>query len=288
MQIPIRMPDERLAAYTDVYGHWPVPMKDISTFSPGLIAFNLSGVHLEVNGEVRTEPVIMGISTEPTHIRYSIDGGDLVSLRVRSSAYDLLFDIDPSAQSGIVAMDPARHPRLAQVHEALKAAPPIVEGWFEALDKVLLDLLPLAKPAGLVGRMIETSIETDGTLGVAEMADRLGCTVRTLERACKRRFGRSPKRLLRGHRLSLTMQREALAEERVELMPDFAYADLPHYLNEMRKMTGLNRKQMSDAKQLGNDFPYVYVWPDGSVAETQEEQERWHAEMARRYRTNPG
>lgn len=288
MKIPIRMPDERLAPFIDTYGHWPMPMEDISTFAPGLIAFNLSGARLEIDGRPRTESVLMGIATEPTHIRYTIGEGDIVSLRCRSSAYDRLFDIDPSEQAGIVAMDPQTHPRLATLHERLMAAEPNVEAWFAALDQALLDLVPQAKPAGLVGRMVETVNRSERDWTVGELAEELGCSIRTLERACLKRFGRTPKRLLRGQRLYRTLSMEANVNERVELMPDFAYSDLPHYLNDIRRISGHSRKELKDDARFGFDFPYIYLWPDGSAAETDKQVEAWREEMDRRIQVMPG
>lgn len=287
MQILIRMPDERLTTFADVYGHWPLPMENISTFCPGLIAFNLSGAHVEIDGQTRPEPVLMGIANNPTYINYTISGGDIVTLRCPTSAYDRLFDIDPSVEGGIVAMDPQRHPKVASVYEHLKAAPRNPRSWFDALDQALLALVPDAKPMGLPGRMVQLLVSSSSDLTVAEVAEELGCTIRTLERACKRRFGMTPKRLLRGQRLARTLQSERLSDERVELMPDFAYADLPHYLNEIRRVTGLNRSQLGDEKLLGQDFPYVYLWPDGSRVDTQEDFRAWDGEMMRRYRDNP-
>ena len=287
MPIPIRMCDERLAGLVDVYGHWHLPMKDISTYAPGLIAFNLSGALLEVDGVRRTEPVIMGIANDPTTVRFTIGGGDIVSLRVTGGAFDRLFDIDPSAENGVVPLDRQFHPRIAMVYDKLAAAKPTPESWFETLDAALLELLPDAKPPGLVGDMLSLVHSSERELGVAETADRLGCTVRTLERACKRRYGRTPKRLLRAHRLYRTRLLEDTIDERIELQPDFAYADLPHYLNEMRRIFGLNRGQMKDRSLFGDDYPYRYLWPDGSEAETDDELEAWHAEMQRRIAGNP-
>ncbi|MBX7495700.1 helix-turn-helix domain-containing protein [Qipengyuania sp. 6B39] len=288
MQIPIRMCDARLAGFADVFGHWPVPMEDISTFAAGLIAFNLSGTRIEVEGEPRTEPVLMGIANDPVFIRYSIGGGDIVSLRVTGGAYDRLFDIDPSAETGIVGMDRDRHPKIAAVYDRLKAADPTPESWFAAMDAALLELLPDAKPPGLVGDMVMLVRGADREWGVAEIAERLGCTIRTLERACKRRYGRTPKRILRAHRLYRTRMLEDTIASRIELEPDFAYADLPHYLNEMRRIYGLNRGQLKDDALFGHDFPYRYLWPDGRAVETEDEMEAWHAEMQRRIAAYPG
>ena len=288
MQIPIRMCDARLADFIDVYGHWSMPMENITTFAAGLIAFNLSGARVEVEGGRRTEPVLMGIANDPVYIRYSIGWGDIVSLRVTGGAYDRLFGIDPGAETRIVGMDRDRHPKIAAVYDRLKAADCTPENWFAAMDAALLELLPDAKPPGLVGEMVILVRASDRELGVAEIAERLGCTIRTLERACKRRYGRTPKRILRAHRLYRTRMLENSIDSRIELEPDFAYADLPHYLNEIRRIYGLNRGQLKDDSLLGHDFPYRYLWPDGRQVESEEEMEAWHAEMRRRIAAFPG
>ena len=288
MQIPIRMCDARLSDFIDVYGYWHLPMENIATFAPGLIAFNLSGAHIEVDGKVRTEPVLMGIANEPMSISFTIGGGDIVSLRITSHAYDRLFHIDPSEETGTVGLDWEKHPRIAAIYERLKAVPANPESWFATLDEALLKLLPEAKPVGMLGEMIRMVRSTDRNWTVAEVARELGCSPRTLERACKLRYGRSPKTLLRGLRLFRTRSIEEKRDERIELQPEFTYADLPHYLNELRKLFGLNRKQMGEDALFGNDFPYSYIWPDGTIAETAEELEAWHAEMERRIEESRG
>ena len=288
MQIPIRMCDARLAEFIDTYGHWSMPMENISTYAPGLIAFNLSGAPIEVDGVLRSEPVLMGIANDPAYIRYSIRGGDIVSMRVTGGAYDRLLHIDPSAETGVIGMDRDRHPGIARIYDGLKAADRNPESWFAALDKALIDLLPDARPPGLVGEMVAMVRGSGRDWGVAELADQLGCTTRTLERACKRRFGRTPKRILRAHRLHRTRMLEGTIDSRIELEPDFAYADLPHYLNELRRIYGLNRGQMNDEALFGHDFPYRYLWPDGRVVETEDELQAWHGEMQRRIATYAG
>ena len=288
MQIPIRMCDARLADFVDVYGHWPMPMEDISTFAAGLIAFNLSGEPIIIDGKRHTEPVLMGIANDPAYISYTISGGNIVSLRVTAGAYDRLFDVDPSAQQGIVAMDRTQHPKVAMVYDRVAAAPAHPDGWFAALDSALLELLPEATDPGLMGEMVELVRHSDREWTVAEVADELGCSVRTLERACKRRYGRSPKRMLRAQRLRRTRMLEDTIDSRIELEPDFAYADLPHYLNDIRRLLGLSRAQLSDDALMGQDFPYRYLWPNGQVADTPEDLEAWKAEMDRRIREYSG
>lgn len=282
MQIPIRMCDARLGGFVDVYGHWSMPMENISTYAPGLIAFNFSEEPIEVDGVLRSEPVLMGIANDPAYIRYSIRGGNIVTMRVTAGTYDRLFDIDPSAEAGVIGMDKDRHPKMAGIYERLRFAHADPESCFAALDSALIDLLPDAKPPGLVGEMVTLVRGSDREWGVAELANRLGCTIRTLERTCKRRYGRTPKRILRAHRLYRTRMLEDTIDSRIELEPDFAYADLPHYLNEIRRIYGLNRGQLKDGTLFGHDFPYRYLWPDGREVKTEEEMEAWHMEMQRR------
>lgn len=288
MQTTIRMCDARLAEHVDVYGYWPVPMENISTFAPGLIAFNLSGARIEVDGERRDDPVLFGVANDPNFVRYSISGGSIVSLRVNGGAYDRLFHINPSVEQGIIALDRRKHPTIARVYDRLKDADPNPESWFAALDSALLDLLPEAKPSGLTGEMVALVRNSEDEFSVAELAERLGCTTRTLERACKRRYGRTPKRLLRAYRLYRTRMIEDTTDERIELQPEFAYADLPHYLNELRRIHGLNRGQLGDDRLLGNDFPYRYLWPDGREVTSEADMDAWHSEMQRRLENQRG
>ena len=267
MQIPIRMPNERLAGFANSYGHWSVPMERVHTFTPGLIAFNLSGNRLIVNGEVRKEPVLMGVAPKPTVIEYSIEGGGLVSARFRPSALNRLLHIDQALENGVVAMDPDRHPRVAAVYERLRAEPYDDQAWFATLDETLIEMLPEAIPWGLTGNFIDLVDEFGDDISIPEAASRLRCSVRTLERACKVRFGRTPKYILRSSRLHRTLTKDLELEQRIELSSEFSFSDLPHYLNEIRKITGINRAQARDMQNHDNLWPYRYEWPDGKVAE---------------------
>lgn len=283
MSIVIRMPDESLAPFVDTYGRWPASPLTLGTFAPGLIAFNLSDAHLEVNGERRTEPVLMGIANDPVTIEYKIASGEMFSIRCFTGSFDRLFDIDPSKDRGLIPMDAARHPKIARIYERVRQAAPDHASRFAAFDEALMELVPEAKSSGLVGRFVKLVNETDPFLSVAEICERLGCTPRTLERACKRRFGRTPKRLLMGQRLNKTRQVEAKSEGRVELSPDFAYADLPHYLNDLRRITGQSRKQLEEQSRINESFDHRYEWPDGQAVESDEELEAWRTELRSRY-----
>lgn len=288
MDIQLRMCDPRLVGFIDHYGHWPVPMENIATFAPGLIAFNLSGAKIEVDGTPRSEPVLMGLATDPTHIHYSISGGQILTARLFPNAFDRLLHLDMTRETGVVGLDPKHHPKIAVIHERLQAAPAKPQAWFDVLDRAFLELLDDVKPIGLVGRLIDVMIASERNWTVSELAEALGCSPRTLERACRQRYGRTPQRLLRADRIRRARKLEQDGTGRIELEHDFPFADLPHYLNELRKTVGLTRTEIKDSANFGMDFSYRRLWPDGRVAETPEDEELWHAEMQRRYEAYRG
>ncbi|MEE4201858.1 AraC family transcriptional regulator [Erythrobacter sp.] len=284
MSIALALPDEKLAGLVESYGFFAMELRDQMTVGAGLVAFNISDTQIEVDGVRRDASALFGVNTDPVFVRYSLGSDPVLTMRVAPGAYDRMLGIDMQREAGVVDVDPKRHPILAGIDRTLRAAPKDAVSQFRALDTALLDCLPAAAPAGLAERFWHYALAREGDVIIAEAADDLGCTTRSLERACAKRLGRTPKRIARGIRVARTHWRAAETSERPELSADFAYADLPHYLNEMRRITGMNRREFSRSYEAELALPYRYFWPDGREATGDEEKTSWLAERERRWK----
>ena len=279
MPIVIALPDEKLAGFAESYGFFAIALDGLRTSTVDIVVFNLSNAPIVVDGKRRDEPCLLGLATDPVFADYSIGSGPLLTLRLFPGAFARLLGIDLSRERGIVGLDPRRHFKVAAIDARLRSVAAEPKALFAALDAALLDLLPEAAPTGLAERFTALCLTHAGDLTVAEALDTLGCTARTLERATAARFGRTPKRLLRGYRVWHTRERERSSGERAELLAEFPFADLPHYLNETRRITGLNRKQLTENFAAEDALPYRYFWSDGSEAAEAD----WYEERVRRW-----
>lgn len=287
MSIALALPDERLIGLVESYGFFALPLREERTIATGLVAFNISGTTITVDGKARKERTLMGLPQDPVFIRYETGSGPIMTMRLSYGTFDRALGIDLTREAGVVGIDPDRHKILASVDQQLRSVPQEPLPQFAALDNAMLDLLPAAKPPGLGERFLRFCMEQDGDITIGEAVEFLGCTARSLERVCRARFGRTPKRIARGIRVARTYFRSRDEDTRPELMTDFPFADLPHFLNEMRRITGMNRRDYVAHSSSENALPYRYYWPDGSEAIGEEAQERWFLERQRRWNYIP-
>lgn len=282
MSIALALPDERLIGLVDSYGFYAVPLKEERTIATGLVAFNISDTAITVDGERRDERILMGLPQDPVFIRYETGAGPITTMRLSYGTYDRVLGIDLTREAGVVGISPERHKILASIGEKLRSAPHEPLAQFAALDRAMLELLPTAKPPGLAERFLHYCMGQDGDITIGEAVEDLGCTFRSLERACRARLGRTPKRIARGVRVARTYFRSRDEDIRPELMADFPFADLPHFLNEMRRITGMNRRDHTAQLNTENAQPHRYYWLDGREAVEVEDRERWLGERRRR------
>lgn len=276
------LPHEDLAEYVDSYGTYDEAVPANNIFVSNLIAFNPHGSPIRVAGALRPEKALFCITHDPAQVEYERGDGAVFFVRMRGGAFDRLLHIDPADGVGIVAPDPVRHRSIIALLDALMAALPSPEAVFAGFDEVLRRLVPDAKPPGLADRFFRLLARHDGDVTIANATEELGCTTRTLERACHARFGRPPKRLARGYRAASTFMRELREGGRPELSGEFAYADLSHYSNDLREITGLTRSDHFRQSTFDGSLPLVLVWPDGRHATSPEDAARWQEEYRRR------
>lgn len=278
MQDHLALADERLAANVSTYGQMTLPYLDGYVSVPGLMAFNLDGARVVLDGIERCETALFCVLHDPAQLSLSKGAGAIVTVRLCVGGFNRLFGIQPDSANYIRRVDRALHPVMASIEDALRAADPVPRARFAALDKAFLEIAKNAKTPGLAERFYRLVFDDEADLSIVEAADRLNCTQRTLERACRKRFGRTPKRIARGLKAVRTWRREVETGERPEAMPDFKFADLPHYAREIRQISGLTRTENRHRMEVENERPSVLLWPDGRQAEGKQDIAAWNSE----------
>lgn len=281
MQDYERLPDERLARLAYCYFWYEKPLEDLQVNLNNIVAFNLARTSLSIDGAQIAAETIYSARADPALVPYAKGPGPLVAVRLMPGAFDRLLHIDPRNSVGFTELRPA-DTRLAFIRDRLRDAAMTPRDQFATLDAALLALLDTTKPDGLAGQFFDLVQARRGVISVAEVADELGCSVRSIERACAARYGRTPKRLLRSVRAASTLAAEEPVRSRPETMADFAYADLPHYANEVRRLSGLSRTEHFAYFDREEQRRVVRVWPDGSIAEGAEERAAWRNELTHR------
>ncbi len=268
------LPDERLAGLVNSYFWYEQPLDDVSVVFSNVVAMRPESTQLTIEGQDAPDGMMWCAVHDPAIARYSKGAGGLFAMRLQPGAFDRLFHVDPRDGAGVM---PVRDEdtRLAHVRDSLAGASLDARGQFAAADRAMLALLDSVKPRNQADALLSMIIERQGDVDLSDCAAQLGCTLRTLERACAARFGRTPKRIARGVRAGHTFARETSTGERAETLVDFAYADLAHYLNDLRKVTGVNRTQHARDLQREMDRRVTRLWRDGSVAESDAERAAW-------------
>lgn len=275
------LPDARLATDVQYYFDYRQPVKSAHVAVANLLVFPTKGSALKLDGMRRPEAALFCICNDPAVLPYAKGKGSLVGVRFAYGAIHRLFALDASKHRGIFAVDPRRHPEMAAMIDRLAEVGDDAEHRFAALTEALLPLVNSRRPPGFAERFMQLVIENGGDVAIAEATTKLGCSQRTLERDCQRRFGRTPKRLARGWRASFTWTLEQRRGERAETMPEFSFADLPHYLRELRQISGLSRSAHRSESSGFDEGEVVRLWADGRRIQGAEELSRWRAEVER-------
>ena len=109
-------------------------------------------------------------------------------------------------------------------------------------------LLAGAGPADPAILALHAALVDPDMLTVADLADRLGMTVRTVERLSRRAFGFPPKLLLRRHRFLRSLARFMLDPSRKWLGSlDCHYHDQSHFVRDFRRFMGMCPTQYARA-----------------------------------------
>lgn len=272
---------EDLAEFVESYGVYEVAIPENHVSATGLIGFNPKRARVWIDGTRMDVPILFCAIRDPAQFAFRNDAGPIYFVRIRTGGFDRLLHIDPLDGMGLTVPDPDRHEAIFRLAAAVESNSTDPFAAFDALGEALRGMIANAKPTGLAEQFV-TLLRRPGVLpSIAEAAEALGSSVRTLERVCRARYGRSPKRIVLGYRAVETLLRERDEGGRPELHPDFAYADLAHYANDLRKISGLTRTQNFAQMERDRDLPMQRCWPGGRIASDDADLEEWSDEYNR-------
>lgn len=235
-------------------------------FASSTLAFNTGRASIKLDGRPYSAACVFCVSSEPTMRLMEKGEGEVILVDLRVGALYRLFGVDGAQFRGsIVEVEPRRFPQLESIYASLETAPKTIEGRVTALDRALLSLAKNARPYGTGEKFQFVADLTKGAIRVDDAAKRLGVSVRTLERDCRMRFGRTPKRILRGWRIAHAMSTSNGGPVRwMETDPDANYSDQSHFLRDYRELGGMNPTEMH--KYFRGPDPEVIFYPRGDLS----------------------
>jgi len=244
----ICLPDVRLIGEVIHYQVVTDAYSGIPFYPTGMIAFNIGNSRIRLGAEEFISPCLFCIAVDPALITVDKDEGEVVMIRMRAGAFYRLFGLNGVEHGGkVIAANPDRYPILFGILNALNQASNSLAGRVAVLDKWLIPAAERAKPPGLGEKFRFVANWTKGNICVGEAAEKLGVSVRTLERECRRRFALTPKRILRGLRIFHAIAPANSYDGPVRwdsLDPTAQYSDQSHFLREHRKLSGLSPTEL--------------------------------------------
>lgn len=202
-------------------------------------------VHLTVEeGAVPAPLVVTGVHRRVWH-RQIRDSGSAFGIRLRPAGLAVVSDLTPSRiADSTVAVTPSLDRRLHETMSAVAAAD-AAEDRVEAANAAIAERLA-ERPVGPVGRLAN-AVYDELVAGVRsrvgpDLAERLGVSQRTIQRALKETLGHGPKFLSRRIRLQ-ELARLLVTEPDLDLATlafELGYADQAHLTNDFRSVTGMS------------------------------------------------
>ncbi len=212
------------------------------------LAFNLDRVPFSMDGRAIASACVFCIYHQKPFVLCDKGEGDILHISFRTGAFYRLFGLDGERHAGtIIEAGHNSFPEMVSIGHALDAAPATLEARVAVLDQAFLSLLENAHPDGPGEKFRFIAHVTRGTIAVADAAERLGVSTRTLERDCKRRFGIAPKLLLRLFRLAYLDWRDEEEEGPLQfgkLGADLPYCDQAHFLRDFRDLIGASPSEI--------------------------------------------
>ncbi len=253
------LPDLKLAGA--VY-HYTIIDEAIPEFwfvESNVLCFNLDAIALEVDGEPRTGPILT-CSRLRQAPRIAKPPGRLLYVLLDQGVWSRLLGIDPSTiDRTIVALALEHYPELAALDRDLRRTRRDTGQLIARLDRFFLAALAAAEPEGLA-EQVRVALVRDHTVRIPVLAERVGCSQRTLERAFKQRYGLTARRYAKIVRALRSLRDSPLSVSWAEVPPDLDYTDQSHWIRDIRNMHGLTPSQMN----VDESYPWLY-YPRGSL-----------------------
>lgn len=237
-------------------------------FASSTFAFNTGGAPIKLDGRLYSAACLFCVASDPTMRILQKGEGEIIVVDVRPGALFRLFGLDGARYGGpIVEADPNSFPQFNAISAAFDTVPKTLEDRVAVLDGALLSLAENARPYGIGEKFQFVADLTQGNIRVDDAAERLGVSVRTLERDCRLRFGQTPKRILRGWRLAHAMSTAYSDDGPVQWNatdPRANYSDQSHFLRDHRELGGMNPTKMHEVFRGSN--PEAIIYPRGDLS----------------------
>jgi AraC-like DNA-binding protein len=168
-------------------------------------------------------------------------------IRIAAEAGPLLFGVDADALvAAPVHLDHLGQASASDIANALREGPP--ERTARALDELFLPVveqLPATDVAAAAA--LELIVRSQGRQGLADIAEALGLSSRTLLRRVKGATGLTPKQHARIARFFAAAQGMLNPAHRLsDLAASGGYADQPHFHHEVTALTGLTPAELAE------------------------------------------
>lgn len=193
-------------------------------------------------GAVPHPLVVTGVHTGPW--RREIRGaGEVFAVRLRPAGLRALSDLDPASLVDrtlplTASVDARLHALAAEVaaHEGVEARTAAVE---RAVERALAER-PVTAPGALANRALDALRGAAGRLGLSPLADGLGTSERSVQRALAATLGVGPKHVAQRLRLQAVAQSLAAGDDDLATVAAaHGYADQAHLTNDFRRTAGI-------------------------------------------------
>ncbi len=255
------LPDARLIGEILQYEITHNAAEQVPLWPSRQLAFNLDRVPLFMDGKAIVSPCLFCVHLTEQLTMCDKGEGDILHILFRTGALYRLFGLDGELHAGkIVEAGHNSFPEMVSILHALDAAPATLDARIAVLDRAFLALLDKAQPYGLGEKFRFVAHVTRGTITVADAAERLDVSTRSLERECKKRFGLAPKLLLRLFRLAyLDWPDDDDAPLKFsEFGDELPYSDQAHFLRDFRDLVGASPTEMFRMNEWRRRHEYIW------------------------------
>lgn len=196
-------------------------------------------------------------------VNWELRAGRMLVVNFIPGGVTRLFGLDATGLPGTIGVDePLPGDELAAVAEAARATDGSPQALVRALDQAFLERLPAREPEGLAERAYVAIMESDspGAFEISRLAEDLGVSHRTLQRAFKRRYGVTMARWLRFSRFWGALQVSSDKPSVWKHLPsNFGYVDQSHFLRDARDIAGTSPEALRSVFKVRWQF-----YPHGS------------------------
>ena len=237
------LPAVALSEVTGAYGIMDTPRAPAPMTVHQLLAFNLGGAQITGDADGFDGPLAACAMTEGGRILGKGEGR-MVFVYLLAGTLNRLFGLDPTTLVQPRPIERGESPVLDRLLAALMACRDSRQAIVETIDAHFLEAKQAAEPMGLPD-VAHRYLVRDATGNIPAIADRLGVSLRTLERRFKARYGCSPARYLRHLRLVRATPSNFQDFRWDAVPPEVEYYDQSHWLRDLKAIYGATPSELN-------------------------------------------